>query len=73
MTVATEQKLILAEYLNYQNSRGQRFEILDGVSVAMRIDRLLCITRFDNNCGQNFNSSIAIIESFQYENYFFRR
>jgi Uma2 family endonuclease len=35
MTVATERRLTLAEYLSYEDSTGQRFEILDGVLVLM--------------------------------------
>jgi Uma2 family endonuclease len=41
MTVATNRKLTLEQYLNYEDGTGQRYEILDGVLVEMGTESAL--------------------------------
>jgi Uma2 family endonuclease len=41
MTVATDRKLTLEQYLNYEVGTGQRYEILDGVLVEMGTESAL--------------------------------
>ncbi len=41
MTVATDRQLTLAQYLNYEDGTGQRYEILNGVLVEMGTESAL--------------------------------